>query len=175
MAFAHTLSAIQLTWQEANDDMESRKPIGPSRQWVDAGGTWQLVLVGATKGDICQVVCCRSPKRVHFRKRKDGTLRIGLGIICPKCESRRWRANNPVKAVFQSIKDRARNRGQIFTITIADLEQLIEGSNYIAKRGRTPTALHIDRKEPSLGYVAGNLQILTASANTSKRHTHDYI
>ena len=153
--------------------MATKPPPGTRGQWTYVLGNrheWDLVLSSKDKGSTCQVRFCRSPKRTIFSRGKHYVC-----TICEKCKSRRWRANHPVAAAYHCIKDRAKRRSQLFAITLAHLEELCIGSNYPAQRGRRPNALHIDRKIPSLGYVPGNLQILTAHDNTSKRHTHDYL
>ncbi len=135
---------------------------------------WSLILSSNNKGPICQVRYCRTPKRTSFHIR-GGRIKGYLCTVCSKCNSRRWRANHPVAAALNAIRDRAKRRGQFFDLTLAQLQKLVEGTNYATERGRKPQQLHIDREIPSKGYTFSNLQILTASANTRKRHTHDYL
>lgn len=133
---------------------------------------WQLVLCKTDKGAICQVRCCRSPKRTAFAFR-GGKLKSYLCQICHKCHSRRWRANNPVGCAFHCIKSRAKRRGQEFGITLEWLKEFVADTGYADCRGRKPANLHIDRIIATTGYIPGNLQIITASANCSKGVTTD--
>jgi hypothetical protein len=90
---------------------------------------------------------------------------------CHKCRKRSWRKANPVKAVFSRLKQRARRDGIIFSLTYEWFEGFIKRNpDYMKKRGRTKDALQIDRKIETVGYVNGNLQILTTSKNVKKMH-----
>jgi hypothetical protein len=84
---------------------------------------------------------------------------------------RTWKENNPLRYKYNKLRDNARRRGKQFTISFDYFKNFIEENwEYMSKSGRTKRSLHIDRKEVHLGYVPGNLQILTCSENCKKRH-----
>lgn len=89
----------------------------------------------------------------------------GNGRICHKCHSRKVRSNNPIKYAYDTLKFNAKRRGRHFTITLDYFKKLIEGTNYIHAKGRTKLALQIDRIDNELGYVPGNLRVITQEEN----------
>jgi hypothetical protein len=71
------------------------------------------------------------------------------------------------------VRDRARRKRRPFTISLAYFRQLVDGTDYVAKKGRSGGCLQIDRVDPLLGYVPGNLRVLPAQENQSKGSTTD--
>jgi hypothetical protein len=108
----------------------------------------------------CAVNNCRNElppsAKVHRRK------------ICSKCHTLRWRANNPISAVLAALRQRSKRKQIPFALTFAHLSALCEESGYLKERGRQRHQLHLDRKIVELGYVDGNIQVLTCSENTIK-------
>lgn len=88
--------------------------------------------------------------------------------ICYSCKNRRYQAKNPIKAAYHTLKGHAKARGKQFTITFEYFAAFCIEVQYIAKRGRSQTSYHIDRKDETLGYVEGNLQLLTNADNVRK-------
>lgn len=84
---------------------------------------------------------------------------------CHKCRSRKYRSNYPIKYAYDTIKTNAKRRGRPFTITLEYFKELIAGTNYLHEKGRTRLALQIDRIDNELGYVPGNLRIVTQEEN----------
>ena len=91
--------------------------------------------------------------------------RRGNGRFCHKCHSRKVRSKNPIKYAFDTLKFNAKRRGRAFTITLDYFKQIISGTNYIHEKGRTKLALQIDRIDNELGYVPGNLRVVTQEEN----------
>lgn len=144
------------------------------KQYRQQGDRWVFVLPQTPKRrGQCKVIYCRRPARVEVRPKAKG-FRTSVRIACPTCESRLYRANNPAKEIYRQIKDRALRRHQIFRLTFAEFLREIEGTEYLSRRGTGVGELHLDRKEVSLGYVPGNLQVITTEENLRKQREVDY-
>ena len=82
-----------------------------------------------------------------------------------------WYDNNPKAYLIVCAKKRATKRGIEFSITTEDFEIPDEcpalGVEMIK---RTRTAPSLDRIDPCKGYVPGNVQVLSAKANTMKNN-----
>lgn len=141
-------------------------PQYPSIFW--SGTRWDLKTVaGAKAHGACRTAFCRGVARVEYRTdRSKG--RIVQHSHCDKCTSRRWRLNNPLKSAFKDLKKSARHRGIPFTLTLQEFDDFCLRSGYLAFKGCAPTALHVDRIDPTKGYSADNIQALTASENVAK-------
>jgi hypothetical protein len=90
------------------------------------------------------------------------------GTYCKTCISRRFRSRNPMKAAYNALRANAARRGHEFTITYEYFARWCRRSDYMAGKGRTKESYTIDRKDNRVGYVPGNLQVLTNSDNASK-------
>lgn len=86
---------------------------------------------------------------------------------------RKWRANNPKKSVFYTIKDRAKERKIDFTLTLAEFLQFCDDTGYLSVKG-----MHVDRIDATEGYHLWNIQALIGSENIAKgnreRHSPRY-
>ena len=141
---------------------------------------------------ICYV--CNTPKDPRkFKKDKSG--RDGLGNICKKCHSietyrtrrenperiskqyrrtQRWQDANPDFKILQAAKRRAKQHGIPFGITRKDILipevcpvlgiPLVVGGSRFA----TANSPSLDRIIPELGYVPGNIAVISHKANTIK-------
>lgn len=112
---------------------------------------------------------------------------------CPECRLR-WDANfaakhpsyrtkymrgysrkNPERMLWQAARDRARRDGYEHTITIEDINipefcpllgiRLERGEGIGGVQGSSPT---LDKITPKLGYIKGNVWVISARANTLK-------
>jgi hypothetical protein len=96
--------------------------------------------------------------------------------------SRNWRRKNPVKALLQGCRSRAKKRGMEFDLVAADLYPLpthcpvfkdIELKYWTRREGKSGrknwAAASIDRRDSSRGYVKDNVAIMSLRANTLKR------
>ena len=77
---------------------------------------------------------------------------------------------------IQAINDlrEAKRRGHPFTITFTYWLSFVQKTGYMAKKGIMKDSWHVDRIDESKGYVPGNLQVLTNSANVRKYLTYQY-
>lgn len=94
-------------------------------------------------------------------------------------KKQKWRVNNPKKVILQLAKQRSKKRGIKFSITEDDFDipthcpvlgiKLKHNRLGANKRGtsndNSPT---LDRIDPSLGYVPGNVVIISKLANQIK-------
>lgn len=85
-----------------------------------------------------------------------------------KLAMRRWRDKNRIKAIYQSLKARAKNRGHTCGITLEEFSEWCIETSYHLLRGRFAHEASIDRIKRHIGYEKGNLQILTVGQNASK-------
>jgi hypothetical protein len=88
--------------------------------------------------------------------------------ICNNCKNHRYEAKYPIKVAYYRLKGHAKARGKLFTITLEYFTAFCIKVEYIAKRGRSSTCYHVDRKDETLGYIEDNLQLLTNAENTRK-------
>ena len=94
---------------------------------------------------------------------------------------REWRAANPRDVMVINARARAKKGGYPCTIAVTDLEWPIHcpilgleldynvtptGTRMHAKRDAFPT---LDKRVPELGYVSGNVFVLSAKANRLKQ------
>lgn len=73
-----------------------------------------------------------------------------------------------MKAAYQTLKYNATRRGLPFTITYKDFEKFALKTKLMTNRGRGKESYTVDRIDGQLGYVPGNLQVLTLSDNGYK-------
>ena len=137
---------------------------------------------------------CNKPKDPgKFKKDKSG--KDGLANICKKCHSietyrtrredpsriakqytrtQKWQDANPDFKMFQAAKRRAKKTGVPFSITRKDIVipdvcpvlgiLLIKGG----QRYSTADSPSLDKIRPELGYVPGNVAVISHKANTIK-------
>ena len=82
--------------------------------------------------------------------------------------TRKYRASNPLRYVWQNLKDNAKRRGKEFTLTFEQWESFLSTNNYMEERGRGSDSLNIDRRVNSQGYDINNIQVLDGWSNRSK-------
>ncbi len=93
---------------------------------------------------------------------------------CYACINKRFREKNPERNAFNVQRNNAKRRGHKFTVSFEYWLKFIQKTNYMAGRGITKTSLHVDKIIDSKGYVPGNLQVLTNTANVRKYLGYDY-
>lgn len=94
--------------------------------------------------------------------------------ICGKCRSRKYRANNQMMASYMTLRDNAKRRRKVFTITFDYFREFCYKTEYIQGKGRTKGCFTIDRIREDLGYVPGNIQKLEIGANKKKHLLYEY-
>lgn len=144
------------------------------KQYRQIGDRWYHVFPQTPKREgQCKVIFCKREARVEVRSRSNG-LRTCVHSVCLTCQSRLYRANHPAWDAYRQIKDRALRRNQIFKLSFEEFLREIEGTEYVQRRGRGLDELHLDRIKVHLGYVPGNLQVLTTEENLRKQREVDY-
>lgn len=91
---------------------------------------------------------------------------------CGQCRTRREKERNPEGVAYYKLKHRAKKRGVVFLLTLAQFKEFCTQHVYLAGRGRTSTGYHIDRIDESKGYYLGNLQVLTNAENIAKSNNY---
>ena len=84
------------------------------------------------------------------------------------CRMKEWRKKNPLKYAYRALRDNAKRRGKEFSISFEYFKKFCIKTEYEKKRGIFKDCYTIDRINPDLGYVEGNLQVLTNSENVKK-------
>jgi hypothetical protein len=144
------------------------------KQYQHNGTRWVFIFPKSSKRKgQCKVIHCKRLARVEVTRKK-GKLYTSHRSVCDTCACRLFRANNPAKEAYRQIKDRALRRNQIFCLTFNEFLTAIEGTEYLSRRGTGIGELHLDRKKVHLGYVPGNLQVLTTAENLRKQREVDY-
>ena len=132
---------------------------------------------------------CNSVKHYSlFRKKnnKSGWKDINGGLrysYCKPCEADRMRERyikNPIPQMLSNSKIRARKKGIPHTINTNDIKKIWPKDNrcpilkkefvmgYKKDKSYAPS---LDRVEPKLGYVKGNIMIISDIANRMKQDT----
>ncbi len=94
--------------------------------------------------------------------------------LCGTCRSRKARLADPVRYAFNNLRNRAKQRGVIFTITLAQFRDWCTKVTYIGFAGRSSESFTIDRKHNDVGYHIDNIQVLTKRDNIKKYFFYDY-
>lgn len=108
----------------------------------------------------CKTAYCRRPA-------KSGTL-------CYRCEHERKKKNNPYRYWYGVNRRNARrrakkyNNGKFWYVTFEYWVKFCDDTGYLTLKGRDKYAASIDCIENDLGYVDGNIRLLTVSDNAKK-------
>lgn len=94
----------------------------------------------------------------------------GHSKYCSKCRSSRFRQKHPIQAHYHDLRNRAKQRGHEFTLSLKEYETFWFESGYGEKHGKTKDSFSIDRIRPELGYVPGNIRARTLSLNSRLRY-----
>lgn len=111
----------------------------------------------------CPVIRCRKAPRDLSTHPKSHQL-------CGTHAKELWRLNNPVHAAYDNLRASARKRKIIFTLTLQHFTEVITPTGYMDDKGKQRHCLHIDRIVTTLGYVDGNIQVLTCTENVQKEN-----
>ena len=85
-----------------------------------------------------------------------------------------WRTNNPGKRLLNSTRQSAKLKGLEHNIDLDDLflpehcPYLGIKIDYSAGTGKTMEKPSVDRIDPNLGYIKGNVEVMSSLANTMK-------
>lgn len=113
------------------------------------------------KTGVCIARCCRN---------NQGNKTGGL---CAKHYRRHRLIVDPLGIRYQQIKDDAKRRRKIFTMSLEWFRKWCVESGYMMKRGCSGKLATIDCIVNKLGYAEGNLQIKSHLANIIKYHGVD--
>jgi hypothetical protein len=106
---------------------------------------------------LCKAYRCENP-----RSKKDR--------FCPKHRSRYYKETNPVAYTYNLRKQRAKERGHEWNLSLEEFREFCEETGYIEKTGKKAGSASLDRIKAHIGYEKGNLQILPLADNTAKHH-----
>lgn len=106
----------------------------------------------------CIVKFCRHKVPLHHHSDK-----------CGKHKSQAYKILHPIKYTFNKIKQRAKERGHEFTLTIEEFTQFVNSTEYMERKGRSKYSLSIDRKNPTEGYHIWNIRVLPYGENSRKQ------
>lgn len=95
-------------------------------------------------------------------------------ILCDNCRIKQYKAKHPIKYAYQSLRVNAKHRGKVFTISFEYFKEFCIKTKILLGRGRNADSYHIDRIKEELGYVEGNLQVLTNTENLRKYREYDW-
>lgn len=82
--------------------------------------------------------------------------------------------NNPARAAWRAIKDRAAARGKEFKLPFKWFKIWCKRTHYLSRVGTSRFNFHIDRKDPNKGYTIKNIQVLTCGENVAKGNKERY-
>lgn len=99
----------------------------------------------------------------------------GTRKFCGTCYSRRWRERYPVKAAFNTLRYNAKRRNIFFGLSFDFFKKFCKRTAYIQLKGPGPNDMTIDRIIPELGYIDGNIQMITRIANTIKQRKDEKV
>jgi hypothetical protein len=127
-----------------------------------------------SKEEKCVTRWCRNRKaaKVTVYRKKDGTIVRYDNFLnhCWKCRARMFKERRPLTYVLNMIRNRARQRGIPFTITLPEFEKFCQETNYLELRGHFAGGLSIDRKDHDKGYHIWNIQVMEFEQNCTNGH-----
>lgn len=115
---------------------------------------------------LCHVVGCGCKAAI----RSDTKRPIKF---CNKHDHQNKKDRNPLKYWYGQLRRNAKRRRKIFTITLDDFKKFCDETGYLELKGRGKYNMTIDRRIDELGYIPGNLVMITCSSNVRKKYT-DY-
>jgi len=83
-------------------------------------------------------------------------------------KKKRYRAKYPIRYAFTTLRDNAKRRGKVFTLTFQQFQEFAIKTQYMIKKGIWQDSYHIDRINEAKGYTPDNIQLLTNSDNVKK-------
>lgn len=94
--------------------------------------------------------------------------------LCGSCYCKKKRVDDPELYAYNNLKNHAKARGIMFTISIDQFRKFCVKTNYIGLKGRSSEGLSIDRIHNDIGYHADNIQPKTNRENIQKFFEYDY-
>jgi hypothetical protein len=90
------------------------------------------------------------------------------GGSCNTCKSRSYRKKNPVRYAYQALKDNAKRRKKVFSISYEEFKSFCYAYDYIVGKGRRKESYTVDRIDNTKGYTVDNIRVITNSENAKK-------
>lgn len=94
--------------------------------------------------------------------------KIASSSLCPKHKRARQKMQNPYRYWYDVLRQNARARKIFFDLDFEYWKDWCDETGYLIIKGKGAEYGTVDRIRPELGYVKGNLQILTCRANSKK-------
>ena len=95
------------------------------------------------------------------------------GGLCHKHFWRKRRKSDPVGVRFTQFKQKAKQRGIDFNLTLQEFRDFCQETGYCVKKGLRGFAATIDRINNNQGYHKGNIHLMSLRANVKKFHQTD--
>jgi hypothetical protein len=96
-------------------------------------------------------------------------------FLCSTCRCRKTRIEDPERYNYNNIKNRAKQRGIDFTITLDQFRKFCYKVNYSGyAAGKATDSRSIDRIDNTKGYIEGNLAVVSIGYNVQKFFMYDY-
>jgi hypothetical protein len=119
---------------------------------------------------------CDNPlcgKTFLFKGGKSHFHRSSQHFCCRGCQNTvHGQAGTPRHKMWEWIKGRAKRRGTVFTLSLEDIPEIPSHCPILGiplcpndKAGPQDSSPSLDRLHPDLGYVAGNVRIISHRAN----------
>jgi len=105
------------------------------------------------------------PNKCLTKRCRGRCYKSGKSPYCSKCRSRRFAEKNPIKYHFSKLRNRAKERGKEFTLTLEQYTYFWNTSGYAERRGKTAQSLSINRKDNSKGYHFDNIEAIPLTWN----------
>lgn len=89
-------------------------------------------------------------------------------------KKRQWNTDNPIKYILNNVRSRASREGLEFNLNAEDIiipdvcPYLKVPLTLVFGKGKQEYNMSLDRINPTLGYVKGNVQVISKKANTMK-------
>ena len=120
---------------------------------------------------------CKECARNYMLSRRQASLEAGLSKY--DVYNYKWRTENPAAYLLHTAKHRAKKMGWEFNLEVEDIEipekcpvlglPLFIRQGYQGQ-GKNPNNPSLDRIDNSLGYVKGNVQVISWRANDLKKN-----
>ena len=85
-----------------------------------------------------------------------------------------WRLEHPERAILVCIKSKAKKNNIAFDLEVKDIhipkQCPVLGVTLVKGQRRIGNSASVDRIDPSVGYVKGNIQIMSSKANVMKNN-----
>lgn len=135
--------------------------------------------MGARTFTVQRDVACKRCSGDEWLRRAEKKTKRGWGFACAPCERQRMRGlrADPAFSLLHSARARAKDRGVPCSIVIEDVRAVFPADFrcpvlgvplQFGRRQSGPASPTLDRIDPVLGYVPGNIAVMSKRANLIK-------